>query len=69
MDHKAVKSSNIQSVAYDPATKEMEVRFIGGNTYRYSGVPEGTHKAFMSSSSIGGHFHQHIKDKFKTRKV
>lgn len=64
-----VKSSNIDSVGYDPATQELHVLFTGGSRYRYSGVPPDAHEAFMGSASKGGHFAANIRGKFAHVKV
>lgn len=65
LQHTAVKSSNITSVAYDPAAQELEVQFKNGGRYRYAGVPATAHAALMAADSVGAHFHQHIKSAFK----
>lgn len=64
MEHTAVQSSNITSVGYDPATRELEVHFKSGGRYRYAGVDARTHAALMGAESVGAHFHKHIKSAF-----
>ena len=49
MHHVTVKSSNIESVAYDPATRELHVRFKNGGTYSYEDVPAEKHAALMAA--------------------
>jgi hypothetical protein len=34
-----VKSSNIESIGYDKASKILRIRFLSGLTYDYSNVP------------------------------
>ena len=58
-----VKSSNLKAVGYDPASKMLHVEFHSGSTFAYPGVEPEQHSAMMESSSIGSHFHTHIKSK------
>ncbi len=64
-----VKSSNIQAIGFDPATKEMHVQFSSGHTYSYHGISEDQHKALINSDSIGGHFGKHIRPKHVGKKL
>lgn len=65
LQHTPVTSSNIASIAHDPATSTLEVQFKNGGRYQYAGVDARTHAALMAADSIGAHFHQHIKSAFK----
>lgn len=65
MERVPVKSSNLVSVGYDPAKKELEVEFRGGSVYTYHDVEPHHHEALMSAESHGTHLHQHIKGKFR----
>jgi hypothetical protein len=76
MDRKPVTSSNIASVGYDPATRELEVEFKGGKgklgtgpVYRYADVPQETYDAFMGHDSKGAFHHASIKGKFSYTKL
>ena len=69
MKHVSVKSSQVNSVAYDAASNTMEVTFASGGTYSYRGVSPSDHSKLMSAKSIGGHLAQHIKGKFEFSKV
>lgn len=69
MERKPVKSSNIKSVGYDPATKRMHVEFSGGGVYDYEGVEPDDHASFVHDSSQGSHFSRHIRGKFKHKKL
>lgn len=64
-----VKSSNVTHVGYDAATQTLAVRFKGGGTYHYDGVPAKTHAALLAAKSIGGHLATHIKPKHKAEKL
>lgn len=64
-----VKSSNIKAVGYDPQNKIMHVEFLSGSKHAYPGVEPAQHSAMMESSSIGSHFHTHIKSKINGVKL
>lgn len=64
-----VKSSNLKSVGYDPATKTLEVEFHSGAVHRYAGIPSGHHQNLIKSKSPGSYFHTHIKDAFASNQV
>lgn len=68
MKHQEVKSSNIKSIAHCPNSNCMEVTFNNGNTYIYEGVKAEDHQALLKAESIGSHFHNNIKGKFKFKK-
>lgn len=61
-----VKSSNIEAIGHDPATREMHVRFSGGKTYVVHGVSPEQHAEFMAASSKGSHYSATFR---KTHKV
>lgn len=69
MKHTSVKSSNIESVAYDPESKMLEIRFNGGGLYSYADVPQAAYDNLMSAESVGGEFHRSIKGKFEFKRV
>lgn len=48
-----VKSSNVEAMGYDEATKTARVRFKGGQTYRYTDVPKDLFEAVVGSQSVG----------------
>jgi len=61
---KPVKSSNIQAIGYDAATKVLSVEFKTG-LYHYQGVSQEVYDAFEKSESIGKFHVQHIKNTYK----
>jgi hypothetical protein len=63
MIRKPVLSSNIRSIGYEPAAKRLEVEFHDGSVYSYHDVEAHEHEALTKASSIGSHFHAHIKHK------
>ena len=70
MEHKPVKSSNIESHAYDPETMTLELRFRGqSSTYSYANVPKHVYEGLISADSVGGYFHKRIKGQFDFTKV
>lgn len=69
MHHTPVHSSNIQSVGYDDATRELEVHFTNGGKYRYANVDPRTHAQLVAAKSVGSHFHQHIKSAYRATPV
>jgi hypothetical protein len=69
MDRTPVRSSNIRSVGYDPASRTLEVEFQNGGLYRYSGVPETIYHGFMRAASKGFYFHNHSKGRYPDRQV
>ena len=46
-------STHIDAAGYDPETKTLTVRFMGGEQYSYHGVPENVWREFESSTSKG----------------
>jgi hypothetical protein len=64
-----VESSSLKEVGYDEKTETLEICFGRGAVYRYHKVPSDVHEGLMSSDSIGGYFHRHVKTKFKFEKV
>lgn len=72
MDRKPVKSSNIASIGYHPATKTLEIEFKNGSVFQYNNIEQSHHAALMTADSPGGHFAKHIRvhaKKFPARKV
>jgi hypothetical protein len=64
-----VASSSIAAVGYDAARRELTVRFAGGGTYVYSGVPARAHRDLLAAESIGGHFNREIRNAYPYRQV
>ena len=62
-----VESSNIEAIGFDPEAGELHVRFKGGKTFCYSGCTQAEHDALLQASSIGKHFHQHLRGKKEFR--
>jgi hypothetical protein len=59
-----VKSSNVDAVGYDAATKELHVRFKGNpKVYIHDGVTPQQHAAFLASPSKGKFYAANFKGK------
>jgi hypothetical protein len=61
MNRTPVSSSNLRSVGYDAEARMLEVEFLNGGLYRYSGVPASVHAGLMSASSLGTYFDRYVK--------
>ena len=68
VERKAVNSSNVVSVGYDPETQTLAVEFKGGNVYHYHDVPGDVADGLMNADSIGSHFAQNIRNAFQFTK-
>lgn len=63
-----VESSNVDAVAYDEPSGVLKVKFKGGGTYEYSGVPQGEFDSLMSGS-VGSHLRNNIMGTYPHKKV
>jgi hypothetical protein len=61
MERTSVSSSNISAIGYDPDTQILEVEFLNGSVYEYSGVPSSEHDGLMNADSKGKYLHANIK--------
>jgi hypothetical protein len=57
-------SSVIRRFAYHPGTATLEVEFVSGRRYRYSGVPDTVAEGFARAFSKGRFFNAHVRDEF-----
>jgi len=61
----SVSSTAIRKVGYDPSTNRMYIDFEDSDPYyTYCGVPQHVFQQFISASSVGRYYHQHIKDQY-----
>lgn len=67
MQMQPVSSSNIEAIGYESGT--LHVRFKGGATYAYSGVPFGIWEDFRDSVSKGSYFAAYIKNQYSTERL
>lgn len=61
MDRTRVRSSNLESVGYDPETQTLEIAFLNGSIYQYFNVPQSVYEGLMGAASHGTYFDRHIK--------
>jgi lysyl-tRNA synthetase class 2 len=57
-------STVIRRFDYDAAHRALDVAFVSGRRYRYSGVPEEVVQAFHTASSKGRFFNARIRDAY-----
>lgn len=69
MNHHAVKSSRIASIAYDTFSETLEIRFLDRSAYRYQRVPVHIYNNFLSVVSKGRFYDGVVKGKFKETKL
>ena len=62
-------SSVIRRFDYRPENRELEVLFVTGRRYVYSGVPEEEARAFRSAFAKGVHFNRRIRDRYACREI
>lgn len=65
-----VSSSNVEAIGYDPATRELHVRFLkSGLTYVYYDVDEFVFTDFRNANSIGTYLNQNIIPRYQCGKL
>lgn len=72
IDMMSVKSSNIESIGYDPDKRELHVKFKSGGHYVYEEIESTVHTSAMAADSVGGFLHANVikgPKKYKYRKV
>ena len=57
-------STVIQSIAYHPEARELEVLFTTGRCYLYRDVPPEAAEAFRSARIKGRHFNSRIRGRY-----
>ena len=69
MRRTAVRSSSLRSIGYDARRRELEIEFIDGDIYRYSGVPAARHAALLAAVSRGAYLNRQIKPRYRYRRL
>jgi hypothetical protein len=64
-----VISSALVSVKYDAASKNLEIRFVNGRTYRYSNVSADICEGLLNADSKGAFFNAQIRDRYPYREL
>lgn len=59
-----VKSSAISHIGYDPAAKQMTIRFRNGGEHVYYDVPQEEHEALVGARSIGRHYAERVRNRY-----
>lgn len=62
-----VVSSNVDMIGY--ANGIIEVHFLNGYVYQYSGTNQALFDEFLNSSSKGRFVHQRLKDQYATTRI
>lgn len=65
MERRAVSSTNLASVGYEPDTATLEIEFKNGGIYQYFNVPQIIADQLFSASSKGTFFAANIKNQFQ----
>ncbi|MDT8318866.1 MAG: KTSC domain-containing protein [bacterium] len=53
------------AVGYEQSTQRMRITFEQGHSYDFCGVPVHVYEGLMSSSSKGGYYNDHIRDRYQ----
>lgn len=69
MERTSVVSSNIASIGYSEDEQILEVEFLKGGVYQYTGVPRYVYESLMGAGSKGEFFAANIKNSFPFYKV
>lgn len=65
-----VRSSTLESIGYDPETRELHVRFArAAVTYVYLDVERSVFQSFLGAESKGQFFHEQVKDSYSYRQL
>jgi hypothetical protein len=64
-----VTSSDLESVGYDDASRNMKIRFHSGGVYSYSNVSHDVYDSLMSANSKGKYFHSHISGFYDEKRL
>jgi hypothetical protein len=62
-------STVIKRFDYRPETGELEVLFVTGRRYLYSGVPAEEVESFRAAFSKGSYFNRRIRDRYSCREL
>ena len=61
---RAVQSSLLASVAYDPQRAILQLEFGDRTVYQYFGVPVQSYQELLQAASHGAYFNRHIRSLF-----
>ncbi|MGN6568183.1 MAG: KTSC domain-containing protein [Flavipsychrobacter sp.] len=60
-----IDSTTINSLAYNPDDRLLEIEFQGGKVYHYYDVPESIYYSLLKAESAGRYFNENIRDVYK----
>ena len=69
MQVRAVSSTNLAMIGYDPDWNHLFVKFKSGRVYRYEGVAELTWQGLRNAGSHGSYFNANIRDRYSTTEL
>jgi hypothetical protein len=69
MFREPVSSRSIAAIGYDDDAEAMEIEFVTGAVYRYSGVPQDVFEDLREAPSKGAFFNRLIKDAYPFEQV
>lgn len=61
MNRRYIKSGDIESIGYDDKIGVMEVKFVNGGTYQYTGIEPGLYAGLMKAESKGSYLANYVK--------
>ena len=64
-----VESSSVDSIGYDPETRRLYVRFVGGRGYVYYDVERSVFDALLGADSKGRFVNSEIKGVYDYRRL
>jgi KTSC domain len=65
---KSVKSSFIDSLSYDDEKNILHMQFTNGTVTSHYDCPKEVFDGMCEAQSVGKHYHQHVRGRFKTEK-
>jgi hypothetical protein len=68
MERVSLESTSLKSVAYDEETLTLEVEFVEGGIYQYSGVPLELYEELINAESKGRFYVGNIRNAFPYKK-
>ncbi|WP_371480602.1 KTSC domain-containing protein [Kitasatospora sp. NBC_00315] len=66
---RAVESSALRSVGYDGRARVLEIEFVSGAVYAYTGVPRRVHEELMGAPSHGRCFGRVVRGRYPYRRI
>jgi hypothetical protein len=64
-----MSSSSIAAAGYQADRRTLRIRYVGGGTYEYFGVPAAVFQSFLDAPSKGQFVNWHIKPHYPFRRL